>query len=198
MTDLELFAGDLEKLIGRPSSLRPFVCEGSPLTCTAFIVGFNAATDLGTDFWTHWDPSSGFSKDAWFSEYLGIRAGRPLKPGRTRRQPLSTTRKRTNLIVEAARPIRCLETNIYPKPSASASELERHDRSTAVFDFLLTTIKPQVILVHGQEAVAYLRRRGGSAHLIESPHLASRAGFNDSAASALGTMIANALQASNG
>lgn len=174
MTSLADFARELQHLIGRPSTLRPFVCDGSPLTCTAFSVGFNAATELVTDFWAHWRDDYGFDKSAWYADYLRVRAGRPLKPGRTRRLAVSTTRRRTELVLKAAAPVRCLETNIYAMPSASAAELATHYRDTSVFAFLLERIKPRVILAHGEEAVAYMRNRKTDAILIESPHFASR------------------------
>ena len=43
---LDDFERALVALIGRPTDLRPFVCEGSPLTCDVFLVGFNLATTM--------------------------------------------------------------------------------------------------------------------------------------------------------
>ncbi len=43
--DLTEFGSELEALIERPTALRPFVCDGSPLSCTVFIVGYNPATE---------------------------------------------------------------------------------------------------------------------------------------------------------
>jgi hypothetical protein len=39
MYDINSFERDLAALIGKPSLLRPFVCDGSPLECKVFIVG---------------------------------------------------------------------------------------------------------------------------------------------------------------
>jgi len=200
MTDLENFARELELHIGLPSNARPFVCEGSPLTCIAFIVGFNAATELRFDFWKHWRDGYGFDKATWFAEYLAERAARPLKPGRTRRLPVSTTRKRLNIVVDAAAPVRCLETNIHSVASASAAELAVSDRGTAVFDFLLARVRPRVILAHGDEAVAHLRTRKTGAVLIESAHFASRGGgargaFTDAEGERLGRSIRQTVEA---
>lgn len=41
-----LFELQLEALIGRPSTLWPFICDGSPLDCPVFFVGTNATTEL--------------------------------------------------------------------------------------------------------------------------------------------------------
>ena len=60
MLDLSSFEQRLAALIGKPTDLRPFVCDGSPLDCRVFIVGFNPASALDEDFWKFWDPSIGF------------------------------------------------------------------------------------------------------------------------------------------
>ena len=62
---LDEFERQLADLLGRPSRARPFVCEGSPLDCEIFIVGFNPATEMG-DFWQFWRTGYGFDKNAWF------------------------------------------------------------------------------------------------------------------------------------
>lgn len=77
--------------MGRPTSLRPFVCDGSPLDCEIFIVGANAATAMG-DFWDFWLPGVGMDKAAWFAAYKAARAQKPLAPGKTRRMAVSPTR----------------------------------------------------------------------------------------------------------
>jgi hypothetical protein len=47
--DLREFALGLAAVIGRPSELRPFVCDGSLLDCPVFIVGYNPATRMAGD-----------------------------------------------------------------------------------------------------------------------------------------------------
>ena len=150
--DLREFESALEGLIGRPSYIRPCVCDGSPLTCSVFIVGANAATSMSRDFWDFWQPDDGFQKTAWFEAYKLDRANQPLKAGRTRRNPVSNTRRVIDWVVESARPARCLETNIYATPTTSLSELLSTARSTEVFDLLVTLIKPRLIVAHGQDA----------------------------------------------
>lgn len=46
-----------------------------------------------------------------------------------------------------------LETNIHSKASARETNLAQHERTTAPFQFLLQTIRPKVILVHGDKAI---------------------------------------------
>lgn len=49
---LSEFEQELRSLIGQPTDLRPFVCEGPPLACPVFIVGYNPATEMTADWWS--------------------------------------------------------------------------------------------------------------------------------------------------
>lgn len=187
MNELEKFERDLAALIGNPTDLRPFVCEGSPLACRAFIVGFNPATGMSSDFWRFWRAGYGFDKAAWFAEYLKDRQSRPLKPGKTRRSAVSNTRSRIDWIVEEADPVRCLETNIHAVPTERAADLAPPQRITAPFDFLIDAIKPDVVIVHGKDAATHLQGKRISAQVIEVPHFAR--GWSQSSARAFGQRI---------
>ena len=153
---LQQFQSDLEKLIGNPTDLRPFVCEGSPLECKIFIVGFNPATALKRSFWSFWQPEYGFQKTEWLEVYKQERRDKPLPPGKKRRNAISNTRRVIEWITTEAKPMKCLETNIYAKPTPQARDLREQERATQSFDFLLRAIRPQVMLLHGQDAVKHL------------------------------------------
>jgi hypothetical protein len=154
---LQRFEAGLKAVMGDDNKLRPFVCEGSPLECQTFIVGFNAATEFPNPFWPFWKSDYGFDKAKWLERYKKERQSKPLAPGKTRRTAISPTRQRIDRITEAAAPIKCLETNLYAAPSRAAQHLASEGRHTACFDFLLTTIRPTAILVHGEEAADHLR-----------------------------------------
>lgn len=187
MSNLNTFQKDLAALIGEPTDLRPFVCNGSPLECQAFIVGFNPATTMDAGFWEFWQPGLGFNKDAWFAAYIKDRQTRPLKPGKTRRNPVSNTRRVLGWISESAAPVRCLETNIYSAPSEQATDLESEKRIVAPFNFLLKTIKPKVIVAHGTDAAAHIQSLALPAKVICVPHLSR--GWSQAAARELGQKI---------
>lgn len=169
--DLTEFESGLENLIGRPSSLRPFVCDGSPLRCSVFIVGINPATSMTDDFWSSWRTGVGFDKGAWFEAYKRHRAHEPLKPGRTRRNAVSSTRRILDLVVEAAKPVRCLETNLFGVASSAASDLPMSSRSTDVFDFLLRAVQPKLIVAHGSDAAAYVKKHAADIEVWPVSHL---------------------------
>lgn len=171
---LNEFERELATLIGRPADLRPFVCEGSPLTCSVFLVGFNPATTMHTDFWEFWRPGYGYDKAAWFKRYLEERAAKPLKPGKTLRQKISATRRNMECFVEGAAGVRVLETNIYATASDDMKSLDLASREIAPFKFLLDTIKPKVIVVHGKPALQAIGKFGMSAKVIEADHHFSR------------------------
>lgn len=79
MTALDDFEKGLISLIGKPTDLRPFVCDGSPLDCKVFSVGFNPATKMSADFWHFWRSGYGFDKSVWLKAYEKDRQDRPLK-----------------------------------------------------------------------------------------------------------------------
>jgi len=190
---LEVFQRELTALIGRPTDLRPFVCDGSPLECRAFIVGFNPASASEVDFWDFWTPN-GFDKAAWFENYLRERRDRPLKPGKTRRNPISNTRRVIEWILAEASPVKCLETNIYSAATEEAADLPARQRSTAPFDFLLKTIKPSVIVAHGNDAVAHVNAITAlGAQVISLPHLSR--GWSEARARDVGRQIASQARA---
>ena len=171
---LNEFERGLVALIGRPTDLRPFVCEGSPLTCDVFLVGFNPATMMHTDFWEFWRPGYGYDKQEWFKRYLEERAAKPLKPGKTRRQKVSATRRNIECFVEGAASARVLETNIYALPSDNMKSLDLNSREIAPFTFLLDTIKPKVVVVHGRAALKAIGKFNMSAKVIATDHHLSR------------------------
>lgn len=116
MEPLHHFEDELRTLLIDFERPRPFVCEGNPLDCDIFIVGFNAATEMKANFWDFWSTEVGFNKQRWLDEYRKERAVKPLAPGKTRRNKISATRQRIEWMVSATSPHRCLETNLYAKP----------------------------------------------------------------------------------
>lgn len=140
---------------------RPFVCDGNPYICDVFIVGFNAATEMDADFWEFWHEEDGFSKGKWFDAYVAERAEMPLKPGKTRRNKVSSTRQRIEWIVTAAKPSNCLETNLYSKATPEAKDLSKDEMDSSVFELLLNEFKPKVIFSHGADARKHLELLSG-------------------------------------
>lgn len=163
---LGAFAQSLEALIGRPSTLRPFVCHGLPQTCDVFIVGINATT--GTDFWSFWNDKSGFDYKNWEKAYLTERQKRG-------KNGISPTRAMINWIGQSLPGVPILETNVYAKPTPSASDLIQADRDTSVFAYLLQAIRPKAILCHGQETAMVVQPLVKQAELrcsvLETKHL---------------------------
>ena len=187
MNQLAALENQLESLIGRPTDLRPFVCDGSPLDSEVFIVGLNPASAMATDFWDFWEPGIGFDKPRWFDAYKAERQRRPLKPGRTRRRLVSPSRGVIEWINASLGPVKALETNIYSAATEEYRDLAQHKRLTAPFDFLLEAIRPRVIVVHGADAISHIRQKGLSAHIIEVKHFSR--GWSERAARDLGLQV---------
>ena len=189
MPVMKTFERELTALIGAPTDLRPFVCDGSPLGCEVFIVGFNPATSMSADFWQFWRSTEGFDKEAWFVAYKKDRQVRPLTPGKTRRSSVSPSRRVIDWVLEGATPYRCLETNIYSASTEQAVDLASELRITAPFDFLLANIKPRVIVAHGVDAVEHIRKMNIDAKIFSVSHFSR--GWSREAALELGVKIKN-------
>lgn len=181
------FEENLEKLIGRPTSLRPFVCGGSPLECNVFIVGFNPATEMAGDFWDHWKTGAGFNQQAWFQAYLSDRKTRPLKPGKKSRPSVSNTRRCLSWIEEGAAGVKILETNIFARATATKAELALKDQDSAPFRFLVDTIQPKVIVAHGKPAHVVVDQLKTGAAIMKVPHLSR--GWSEQSARNLGRSL---------
>lgn len=162
---LQEFEQELRARLSKPSIQRPFVCVGNPLECKVFIVGTNPATEMSSSFWSFWNSESGFDKVKWFAEYKRERQACPLKPGKTRRNEVSTTRKYIDLVVSSCYPIACLETNVFSYPAEEVKDLTVLQRSTKVFDWLVETVHPTVVLAAGEFAIEHLKRMTGT-HLV--------------------------------
>ena len=131
-----------------PNNTRPFLCEGSPFECRAFIVGLNPRTQ--TPFWPHWNVSTGCCKSSWLDEYR-----------RRHNNKLGRTRECIEILFEALGPFKCLETNLYPGWSNRFRDLPIEFRNTNVFDFILDAVKPNLVFVHGRKAILHIERITG-------------------------------------
>jgi hypothetical protein len=164
--NLSDFEEALAAIIGKPTELRPFVCDGSPLACSVFLVGYNPATAMRSGFWDFWT-DQGFKRDAWLDAYARERALMPLKPGMKSRPTVSPSRRVIEWIIEGAG-IPVLETNLYARPSADMKSLK--ERDLAPFRFLLDTIRPRVIVAHGKPAHEALEALSPRAEVLAVPH----------------------------
>lgn len=185
------FEQQLADIIGRPTALRPFVCSGSPLACRVFIVGLNPASPMKATFWDFWRPGFGYDKGAWMDAYLGERAERPLKPGRTRRPKISPSRAVIECLVEEIDPAICLETNIYATATEEFRDLGAELRNTKPFDYLLAAVKPDVIIVHDKDAVEHMQNKASAATVLPVPHFSR--GWSHERARALGREVRQKL-----
>ncbi|TOG78711.1 hypothetical protein CGI93_23665 [Vibrio parahaemolyticus] len=150
------FENQLKAYLADIENPRPFVCSGSPLDSELFIVGFNAATEMKAQFWDFWSQDSGFDRKVWFDTYVKERADKPLNEGKTRRLRVSRTRRCIDLITDGLSPIKALETNLYMSATTQANELGKELMDPSTFNFLLSTIKPKFLLVHGKDAKEHL------------------------------------------
>lgn len=127
--------------IENDAEIRPFVCDGSPLDCNVFIVGFNPASAI--PFWDCWDSKlCYFDYKKWEMTYAA-------------KKRLSPTRRNIKKFSEVLRKkkFQCLETNIYsyssPTMKSLAPELQTAKHT---LEFLIEALNPTAILFHGKKA----------------------------------------------
>lgn len=149
------FDAAIRRLTLESPNARPFLCHGLPWPADAMLVGLNPGS--GTPFWPYWNADTGCDKAAWLADYLK-RHGR-----------FGPTRKRIELLFRELEGYRCVECNLFAAPSRRLSDLPAALRSTALFDYLLETIRPRLVFVHGSEAVRHLRDKLGIALTSDSP-----------------------------
>ena len=138
------FDRQIRTLCGDLSEGRPFLCNGSPFDCEIFLVGINPATDVPLK--PYWSLDHGCNKAAWLEAY------REKHPG------YRPTRDRIQRLFEAAAPAQILETNVFHFHSKREAILPKSHRTTAVFDFLLKTVKPRIMFVYGRSAVRHVEQ----------------------------------------
>lgn len=147
MSDLDEFANKLKTLMAGRTDLRPFVCNGSPLTCEVIIVGVNAATRMKEGFWQFWLHGRGFDRGGWRKAYDDYR-----RKGTQRR----TTRSILDRIAREIEPLRSLETNLYWVPTKRERQLRmlRNEpfRELRPFFELLKLLRPSIVVLHGRKA----------------------------------------------
>lgn len=137
------FANQLRAIAGEGAGW-PFVCDGSPFDCQIAVVGINPATDV--PLWPHWSDGAGVNRAGWLQDYL------------SRYQKYTRTRACYERLVKAIAPARVLETNIIHHYSARERDLPKELRKrTEVFNYLIETLKPKILLVHGRSAVRHLQ-----------------------------------------
>ena len=158
-----------------------------------------------------WSDSTGFDKDSWFEAYKIERKSRPLKPGKKSRRDVGNTRSNLNKLADLIRTDEILETNIYSKPSEHYTELRAEEKDTVVIQFLLTEIKPKIIISHGKDPARYFDRKvrefgdfeietvikkGNSYDIMSVPHLSI--GWSNKKLAVLADIIYNNIRTSKG
>ena len=144
---LREFRLDLSKLLPSPSSWL-FLCRGSPLTCRVFIVGSSPAREIEKPFWSFWSNSRGFEKAEFIRELKKLDGG------------LTPTRERVEIIANAVGQQVTLDTNIYSKTARTEADLRKRKeyKNTDVIEYLLRTIRPKVVLAHGDKAKRFFEK----------------------------------------
>lgn len=149
--DNSKFKTELQKLIEKDPTLRPFVCDGYPLECDIFIVGINPATSSETKFFDYWNGDM-FDKAKWVEQYKKERKANG-------KRELSPTRKKIEFLVnDVFHEFKCLETNAYSFATKDVKALTKENKNTDILSFLLRSIKPKALFIHGSDPTEFIKK----------------------------------------
>lgn len=154
---LSEFSTTLRSLLANRPLSRPFICNGSPLDCQVMLVGFNAATPMQAGFLDFWSDQEGFDFSAWQQVYMTERQAKGKTAYSATRRNLN--RLQTAITLPSASGSAILETNIFDHPSANKKLLLKTQQDTQIFDFLLHSVQPKIVISHGKDANQYLATR---------------------------------------
>lgn len=186
---LEEFEEALVSLIGKPSRLRPFVCNGSPLDCDILLVGFNPKTPLPGDYWSFWRKGFGFDKRAFEQAYTAKRRA-------DGESEASTTREVTRRLAIGAAGCKIVEANLFAKDSKDERALAKSDRDDRPFRFLLATLQPKVVVPFGRYARQGLAHMSANFEIRPVQHFSRGWGYD--AAEAFGAELAAICRRASG
>lgn len=148
------FKNKLQKRLKEVPNLRPFICKGNPLKSEIFIIGINPATSSDTDFFEYW-VNDEFDKEKWFEDYKKERRAEG-------KIEISPTRKKIEMLVnDFFKDFQCLETNAYSVATPDEKSLKKDDMNTDILSFLLNTIKPKALFIHGRKPAKFIEKKLG-------------------------------------
>ena len=154
---LSEFSTTLRSLLADRPLSRPFICNGSPLDCQVMLVGFNAATPMQAGFLDFWSDQNEFDFNAWQQAYVAERQAKGKTAYSATRRNLN--RLQTAVTASSVSGSAVLETNIFDHPSANKKLLLKTQQDTQIFDFLLHSVQPKIVISHGKDANQYLATR---------------------------------------
>lgn len=137
-------------------NVRPFVCSGSPLACDIMMVGFNPSrnVDVGLFDPRIWHDKTGFDREQ-FVELYDL-AGYQQGEAKWSRNHIF----QQNLIDELPTyPV--LETYLHSSITPKKAMLSDTQRSTEVFDWLVQTVQPKLIVTQNSNVSKYFERMTG-------------------------------------
>ncbi|SFC23867.1 hypothetical protein SAMN05216344_1128 [Polaromonas sp. OV174] len=137
MTLAELSA-QLRLLLDETQEAHPLLCEGSPFDCNVAIVGINPATT--TQFWPYWTDSLGMDRTAWIDAY------------KTKHRKFNRSRAALERFIPQIK-ANVVEVNAYARQSRRFADLQRQHRTSSAMEFLLSAIRPRVIVYAGAAAL---------------------------------------------
>jgi hypothetical protein len=143
--EISEFSKTLRVLTAGATDIRPLLCAGNPLTCSVAIVGINPAAK--TPFWPYWSEKTGMDRGSWLQEYKALHDGK-----------VSRSRAALERFIPQVTAGRVIELNAHAKQSRRLVDLPSAHRTTDVLEFVLSKVRPTLILCAGVSAFDSVQR----------------------------------------
>jgi hypothetical protein len=129
----------LQAFVERAPGMRPFLCDGNPLTCTVAIIG----GDFGDapSFWPHWCDEKGMNRRSW------TQADRALHPGAID----GVQARLERFLPQIAQ--RVIELNVPATQINGDAQPSEDYRAIDILQFILGVVKPHTVICVGAAAL---------------------------------------------
>lgn len=129
----------LQAFVESAPGMRPFLCDGNPLTCTVAIIGVDPGAT--TPFWPHWSDEKGMDRRSW------TQADRTLHP-----QAIDGVHARLERFLPQIAQ-RVIELNV-PATRINGDAQPGDDyRAIDILQFILDVVKPHTVICVGAAAL---------------------------------------------
>ncbi len=133
------FLAMLQAVVEKSPGMRPFMCDGNPLTCAVAIVGVDPGTT--TPFWRHWSDAMGMDRASWLHADRTMRKG-PSDPSRSVLE---------HLLARLAN--RVVELNAIARHGKVAPDPGQDHQTTDVLQYMLEAVRPSIVVCIGATAL---------------------------------------------
>lgn len=129
----------MQAFVESAPGMRPFLCDGNPLTCTVAIIGVDPGAT--TSFWPYWSDENGMDRQSW------TQADKALHP----RAIDGVQERLERFLPQIAQ--RVIELNVAATRINGNAQLGEDYRAVDILQFILGVVKPRTVICVGAAAL---------------------------------------------